>query len=318
VRLYWLFLLINVFLLSAVAVSVFDILSKFVDHPQAVITLLATSLPKQATYFTNYMVLQGYAGYPLFWLLRVDELLICKLRHILVTKSKLEYREAEEPVPFFYALLYGRELLVFTIALTYCSMTPFMLPFAAFYFAIAYLVAKYNVLNVYPTHHEGMRMTSVVMDRVIVAVLLYQVIMLGVFSLKFFFPGTGVLVAIAITLWIWYYLNRVTYKPLKHVALFDLSKKKLNTRNQKHMDLVAKTYKHPALKPLKKPEAAESFILKNENHSEESEESDKDIEEGKEPGTVPLEEEEQDTLATSVHLEDLGTMGEIEEKLLEI
>jgi len=109
------------------------------------------------------------------------------------------------------------------------------------------------VLNVYPTHHEGMRMTAVVMDRVILAVLLYQIVMLGVFSFKLFLPGTGVSAAIILTLFIWYYVNQVTYKPLKHVALLDLSKKKLNLHNTKHMDLVEKTYKHPALKPLQKP-----------------------------------------------------------------
>lgn len=59
---YWAFLLLNVFLVSVLSNSVFNILSRIqsvIDHPAMIVQLLANSLPSQAVLFVNYIIVQG-------------------------------------------------------------------------------------------------------------------------------------------------------------------------------------------------------------------------------------------------------------------
>jgi hypothetical protein len=51
-------------------------------------------------------------------------------------------REAEIPTPFDYPVQYAREFFIFTIAITYSTMTPLVVPFAALYFFLAYVSGK--------------------------------------------------------------------------------------------------------------------------------------------------------------------------------
>lgn len=62
-RVYWAFLMVNVFLLYAVSGSIFGVLADFIEYlqePLDLVTLLSDSLPKQAIFFTNYIIMQGF------------------------------------------------------------------------------------------------------------------------------------------------------------------------------------------------------------------------------------------------------------------
>ncbi len=90
-RVYWVFLLLNVFILSTVALSIFNVLDTLINDPGKVLELMGKSVPKQvsnnsnhnhihihihylilshslfisfllsqALFYTNYIILQGF------------------------------------------------------------------------------------------------------------------------------------------------------------------------------------------------------------------------------------------------------------------
>lgn len=297
VRLYWLFLLLNVFLVSVFAGTFFEVFARVLEHPQYIVSVLATSLPAQALYFTNYIVLQGYAGYPIFWLFRLDEYLICKFMQMFICKTAREKKEAEEPMPLFYSLLYARELLIFSIALSYSSMVPLMLPFATLYFAIAYLTAKHNFVYVFTPHHEGNRMTRLVIHCVMVGILIYQATMMGVLGLKLFPYAAALLIAMTMTVVVWYYWQSVYSRSLSVLALRDCPGTELDihSMDERQIQHIRRMYTHPALlSPLLEYEA--SIVVDPEKHEQEPVSLDEILEEEavrKEPSnSIELEEGE--------------------------
>jgi len=252
-RMYWLFLFLNVFLGSVIAGSIWSLAGVIIDHPIAVVQKLASSLPSQALYLTNYILMQGYVAYSMFWLCRFDDLLICKFIQIFKATTETQKREAEIPVPFDYPILYARELLIFGIALTYSSMTPLVLPVATSYFAFAYLTMKYNFVFVFTPPYQGIGMTRIVIDRSVISIFLYQMTMIGVFALKLF-PGGGAILILLITTAIfrWYIKNRYD-KPSKYVPLNVASRHEASGLRNSGSDWNDETanhlFQHPGLIP---------------------------------------------------------------------
>ena len=57
-RVYWLFIFLFVYVMSVSAGTLFDILYHFISNPATIVQRLATSLPTQATFFTNYIMIE--------------------------------------------------------------------------------------------------------------------------------------------------------------------------------------------------------------------------------------------------------------------
>ncbi len=79
---YWMFKLFNVLLVFTVAGVIFTIIEQVLDHPADLLTLLGTSLPKQATFFINFLLAAGLGKLPLG---------IVRLKDLLVWTIKLKF-----------------------------------------------------------------------------------------------------------------------------------------------------------------------------------------------------------------------------------
>jgi len=280
VRVYWLFLFTNVFFLFTLAGSLWDVGEEFVKHPEDVVKLLAQSLPERSTYFIDYMILQGWAGYPIFWLLRADELLLCLLKKAFLCQTRAERLKVENPMPFDYGVLYSRELIIFTIALVYSTMAPVVLPFAVMYFALAYVSAKHNFIYVYKPQWQGNKIVHQVMNRAVVAVFTFQITMVGMLGLKVFPYGTFMGFMAIMTILFRMFVARRYVKAFRYLALRecpsrqDIEEAPLDESNLQESFLSTSTktaagapskswdrkkfrryYNHPALRPPGAPEA---------------------------------------------------------------
>jgi hypothetical protein len=242
----WGFLLLNVLLVTLVAGSYFNIAAQLLDHPLELVGLLAQVLPKQALYLTNYMVIEGFVGYPVIMLGRIDDWCICKINQLFFARTPKAKLRAEEPFPFDYPVQYARELFIFTVALTYASMTPLMVPCATIYFALAYLSAKYNFVYVTVPPYKGRRVTQLVVDRIVIALLIYQLTMLGIFSLKLFPYGLSIVGLLLFTIYFQYFMKKTYERSSKFLPLRDCPPQ---NQTQITREEVLSTYLHPALKP---------------------------------------------------------------------
>ncbi len=116
-RIYWLFLFLNFFLVS-VSQDILDSLNfdSFLEFALA----LGSNMPSQVYFFLNYLILQGMAIYPFFWLLRFDEFVWVKLKY-LFAKTQLDRSKAElQPMQFNYPLLFSRFVFI-SLCLSVCA-----------------------------------------------------------------------------------------------------------------------------------------------------------------------------------------------------
>eukprot|EP01119_Soliformovum_irregulare_P016782 TRINITY_DN4901_c0_g1_i1.p1 TRINITY_DN4901_c0_g1~~TRINITY_DN4901_c0_g1_i1.p1 ORF type:complete len:740 (-),score=218.39 TRINITY_DN4901_c0_g1_i1:4-2223(-) len=261
-RTYWLFLLLNVFLLYSVTGSLFSAIDEilaFLTDPSGLVNRLANSLPQQAIFFTNYIIIQGLVVYPVIHLVRVPDIVIALFRRS-TAKTKRDVKEAYKPAPFDYAVQYARDIIVLTIGLTFSSMAPIILPFTLIYFGMAYITCKYNMVFVFDPPCESFQNNHHVLDQMFVAILIYQSTFLGVLTLKLFSPALALSPLILMTLGWWKYLRRKFVKPTEYLALENCTKISQVEFNLKPENSSSANgmYLHPALKPLEDIDAPSS------------------------------------------------------------
>eukprot|EP00026_Physarum_polycephalum_P002639 Phypoly_transcript_02647.p1 GENE.Phypoly_transcript_02647~~Phypoly_transcript_02647.p1 ORF type:complete len:807 (+),score=114.51 Phypoly_transcript_02647:120-2540(+) len=224
---FYLFEIFNILLIFSVAGSVIGVLQEVIDKPTIIVNLLANSLPKQGGFFINYVMLLSMSGHtkgllnPFFLIFRF-------VKHRFLSKTARQYRDAEIPPPFKYAETYTIHLLVFSILLTYSTLTPFIMAFGMLYFAMAFISNKYNILYVaHPLWEAGGKHWQDVFGRIYVSILLYQALFIGVFGLYKFPAGAivSVICAISTPSFYWYtrsrFVRTCNYLPQRYAVRRD-------------------------------------------------------------------------------------------------
>jgi hypothetical protein len=183
------------------------------------LSLLSATLPNQATFFMTYILLQGLITH-LVDLVRPKDLVLYLILRFWYCKTKEEYEKAAEMGCFPYPTRYAQEMLIFTVTLVYSVMSPPVIIVALLYFCIAYVVARYNTIFVFRPHHEsgGLAFPSV-MGCIFIAILAFQLVMFGVFSLRRFDAGVVVAGLFVITVIYWVYLHNRFYKASRYLPL---------------------------------------------------------------------------------------------------
>lgn len=146
---YFLFQVIQVFLVTALASSATAVTTQIVQDPASATTLLATNLPKSSNFYISYLLLQGLsiAGGAL---LQLFGLILFYLLGKLLDNTP---RKMWTRWNILSGLGWGTVFPIYTnlavIAITYALMSPLIMAFAAGAFAILYFAYLYNFLYVY-------------------------------------------------------------------------------------------------------------------------------------------------------------------------
>ncbi|XP_013638362.1 CSC1-like protein ERD4 isoform X2 [Brassica napus] len=192
---YFYFSVLNVFIGVTLAGSLFDNLKALEQKPNSIVTVLATSLPKNATFFLTYVALKFFIGYGLE-LSRIIPLIIFHLKKKYLYKTEAEVKEAWYPGDLSYATRVPSDMLILTI--TFC----------------------YSALKVYvPSYESYGRMWPHIHTRILAALFLFQVVMFGYLGVKLFVWATLLVPLIVISLIFGYVCRRKFYLGFQHTAL---------------------------------------------------------------------------------------------------
>ncbi|GAM23165.1 hypothetical protein SAMD00019534_063400 [Acytostelium subglobosum LB1] len=204
-RKLFLFQIFNVFLGSSIVGSIFDSIATIINSPSSIISMLAASLPGQANQMINLTMLSACTA--VMGISRIIPLMIrqSKLKKALTPR---EFYDISHIGGFPYYIFYSRNVLILQICLAYSTMTPFILLFGAWYFGVTYLFSKYNIVWVNtPNYQTGGRLYPSVFRRTIIGLLIYQLLMIGVFNLYKFYWGNLTAIAVIFTAIYGYYVD---------------------------------------------------------------------------------------------------------------
>ena len=111
---------------------------------------------------------------------------------------------------------------MFVMIIVYSTLAPFMLPFGLLYFGIAYWFSKYLIVYVHRPTRGGGEAWPVIFNSCVIGLLIYQLTMIGIFTLYHFPAGGSVIVLPLLTLVFWYYTNQKFAAWAKYGALSDM------------------------------------------------------------------------------------------------
>ncbi|XP_046854085.1 CSC1-like protein ERD4 isoform X2 [Xenia sp. Carnegie-2017] len=180
----FIFIIVNKFLILVLSGAFLNQIQKIIDDPGSLPSLLAESLPAMALFFTNFAMLQALMGHALR-LLRIAPLIIVSIKTKWLAKTPRELKNVWAPPSPNYGVMYPNDLYIFIIGVAYCIQAPYVIPFVMLYFGFGYLVHFYSFVYVMrPPFHAGGSMWPKVFNRMLLAIVVFQILMIGVFGLK--------------------------------------------------------------------------------------------------------------------------------------
>lgn len=185
---------------------------------------LATSLANLLGFYTNFIMLQGLGVFP-FRLLEFGALSLYPIYRI-GAKTPRDYAELVQPPVFSYGFYLPQTILIFIICMVYSVLKDSwqVLLTGLVYFMIGHYVHKYQLLYAMEhRQHSTGRGWTMMCDRVIIGVVLFQITVAGQLALKKAFKRAVLVGPLVIgTLWFLFVFAR-TYRPLmKFIALKSL------------------------------------------------------------------------------------------------
>ncbi|EAL65929.1 hypothetical protein DDB_G0282971 [Dictyostelium discoideum AX4] len=222
---YWAFLVTNVFLVVSIAGTVLGILFKMLENLtlKDIATLLGQSLPKQSSFFINYILVQALTSVPMD-IVRPIELIAGIIRSSRESSfgQKMKALSHDDPTSL-NSIKYARELLIFVITLSYSTLSPLILPFGLLYFLMDFFVSKYNhIYSFCPKYQSGGMIWPLVFNRLCIGLVIYQLTGIGLFVLKTFIPGIVISFLMPFFTLFYWWRNVDKYKKPSSVLSLDI------------------------------------------------------------------------------------------------
>ncbi|OMO64784.1 hypothetical protein COLO4_31822 [Corchorus olitorius] len=211
---YYLFNLVNVFLVSVVAGSALDQLNTFIkESANDIPRIIGVAIPLRATFFITYIMVDGWAGIAAE-ILMLKPLIIFHLKNFFLVKTEKDREEAMDPGSLGFNTGEPRLQLYFLLGLIYAAVTPVLLPFILIFFGLAYVVFRHQIINVYNQEYESAAaFWPDVHGRVIAALVISQIALIGLMSTKGLAVSSPFLIALVVlTLWFWRFC-KARYEP---------------------------------------------------------------------------------------------------------
>ncbi|KAL3517546.1 hypothetical protein ACH5RR_020135 [Cinchona calisaya] len=203
---YHLFLLVNVFFGSIITGAAFEQLKTFLNQsPTEIPKTVGVTIPMKATFFITYIMVDGWAGIAAE-ILRLVPLVMFHLKNAFLVKTEQDREQAMDPGSITFATSEPRIQLYFLLGLVYSVVTPILLPFIIIFFAFAYVVFRHQIINVYDQKYEsGATFWPDVHRRIVIALVISQLLLMGLLSTKKASNSTPFLIALPV-LTIWFHL----------------------------------------------------------------------------------------------------------------
>ncbi|KAJ2387382.1 phosphate metabolism protein 7 [Coemansia sp. RSA 2603] len=146
-RLYF-FQVWNVYLVNISSSSVQVIVANVVANPASVLTRIQQDVPKSAMNILTYVLLLTFIG-AAKEILQGVRLALRYVVPMVMSKTPRSIARAERPVEFDWGATIPTHTLVFLMGFSYMFIAPIVTWFVAVYFAMFYLIYRYQFLYVY-------------------------------------------------------------------------------------------------------------------------------------------------------------------------
>uniref|UniRef100_A0AAV1T2P4 Uncharacterized protein n=1 Tax=Peronospora matthiolae TaxID=2874970 RepID=A0AAV1T2P4_9STRA len=224
------FQLVQIFFVTVIVGTILDSLKEILDQPKKLVSMLGRSMPQQSTFFISYVIVQTGLGLVLE-LLRVVPLIVSALFALLAPKDTrrertsawLGLRDIVQTDPFDPTNPLADCFLILLVTLTFAPIAPLVCYFTWFFFLVAELVYRRQVLCVYkPTHFALGAYWPRMFKFCIIALVVAQLTLIGILSLKkAAAPPILIIVLIAIVLVFHYHVLTLYPAAAKYLPLME-------------------------------------------------------------------------------------------------
>lgn len=146
---YFLFQVIQVFLVTTISSSASSAIPQIIKRPEAATNLLAESLPTAANFYVSFMILQGLSVAASTMVQLVGLIVYRVLGAILDTTPRKQWTRWSSLTGVGWGTVFPIYTNICVIALTYAVIAPLVLLFATIGLGLLYFAYRYNFLFVY-------------------------------------------------------------------------------------------------------------------------------------------------------------------------
>eukprot|EP00571_Detonula_confervacea_P006281 CAMPEP_0172319724 /NCGR_PEP_ID=MMETSP1058-20130122/38513_1 /TAXON_ID=83371 /ORGANISM="Detonula confervacea, Strain CCMP 353" /LENGTH=1134 /DNA_ID=CAMNT_0013034843 /DNA_START=202 /DNA_END=3606 /DNA_ORIENTATION=+ len=189
---YFMWQVLNIFLVTSVAGSVFDTLAIIIDTPESAFEMLGNSLPRMSSFFVSFVTIKTFTGLGVE-ISRMVSIVQSSLLLVLFPKSTLRakrstrigMRAIDDPGWFNYHKILAQDMLVVVISVVFAVVAPIVLiPCAVFCF-LSRIVWTHQFLYVYESAFEtGGLFWPKIFRRFVFGLIIAQATITGQFILK--------------------------------------------------------------------------------------------------------------------------------------
>ena len=158
---YFMFQVVNIFLVTSIAGSIFDTLAIILETPETAFEMLGDSLPRMSSFFVSFVTIKTFIGLGveisrIFNIMQSSLLLTIFPKSTLRAKrsTRLGMRAIDDPGWFMYHKVLAQDMLVVVISVVFAVVAPIVLvPCALFCFA-SRIIWTHQFLYVYESAFE--------------------------------------------------------------------------------------------------------------------------------------------------------------------
>ena len=234
---YFLFQVLNIFLVTAVAGTIFDTLAIIVENPETAFELLGNSLPRMSSFFITYAFLKTFLGLGLE-LVRLVSLVQQVIRFVLFPNSTLRekrsirmgMRAIDDPGWFPFHKILAQDMLVVVVSVVFAVVAPIVLFPCAMFCLFSRILWTHHHLYVYESVFEtGGQFWPKIFRRFVFGLIVAQMTITGQFILKEARHEAYATIALMIMTYIFLRSTRARYDapsstlPLEVATVMDIS-----------------------------------------------------------------------------------------------
>jgi Calcium-dependent channel, 7TM region, putative phosphate/Late exocytosis, associated with Golgi transport/Cytosolic domain of 10TM putative phosphate transporter len=189
---YFLFQVINVFLVTTIAGSIFDAIALIVEKPESAFEMLGTSLPRLSAFFITFVTVKTFLGLG-FELVRIMSLIQATARFLLFPNATLRQkrtplasmRAIDDPGWFPFHKVLAQDMLVVVISVVFAVVAPLVTLPCALFCLCSRIVWTHQHLYVYESVFEsGGQFWPKIFRRFVFGLIVAQMTITGQFILK--------------------------------------------------------------------------------------------------------------------------------------
>jgi len=189
---YFMFQVLNVFLVTAIAGSIFDTLAIILENPESAFEMLGNSLPRMSSFFITLVTMKSFLGLGVE-LVRTLSIVQTGVRYLIFPNStlrekrlvRLGMRAIDDPGWFPFHKILAQDMLVVVISVVFAVVAPIVLLPCAVFCLFSRIMWTHHHLYVYESVFEsGGQFWPKIFRRFVFGLIVAQMTITGQFILK--------------------------------------------------------------------------------------------------------------------------------------